>query len=132
VLLNDLSQWAGNEKTHRDLVALRNEITHNFKRYFHDNAMLDMTCQRYWLALQAARMHITGTVLEVGKNKHSASQADRRKGKGKALTTVQENRAVSIYRDRVRDGEKYGAIRDLAKQFKTSETTIKSLVKRAD
>ena len=65
VLLNDVAQWAGYEKAHAHLVGLRHDLVYKFKRYFDDTEALEMAVQAYWLALQAARMQITGTALEI-------------------------------------------------------------------
>ena len=131
VLLNDVAQWAGYEKAHAHLVGLRHDLVYKFKRYFDDTEAIELAVQAYWLALQATRMQITGTTLEKAKNKHSATQSQRRRGKGKALTPAQERRLVYQYQNRVFNGEKWGAIRELAAQFRTSETTVKTLLKNA-
>ncbi len=131
VLLNDLVQWAGNEKAHARLVGLRNDLAYKFKRYFDDTEALEMAVEIYWQTLQSTRKQITGVMLEAAKIKYSATQSKRRRGKGKALTPAQERRLVYQYQNRVFNGEKWGAIRELAAQFRTSETTVKTLLKNA-
>lgn len=64
VLLNDVQQWVGREDEHAYLVGLRSELGCKFKRYFDDTEVLNVVVQRYWLALQAVRMKITGVALE--------------------------------------------------------------------
>lgn len=64
VWLNDPLAWSGHEKSQQGLAALRDDLTHKFAQYFHNNAMLEIHCERYWLAIQAAQMHIRGTQLE--------------------------------------------------------------------
>lgn len=131
VFLNDHTQWLGNEKSRQGFATLRHELTHTYRQHYHDNAMLELAVERYWLALQAVRMHTSGVKLETANNKYRKVQSKRRAGKGKVLTPSQEQRVVSRYKNRVENGEKYGAIRDIAEEFKTSETTIKKLLKSA-
>ena len=60
--------------------------------------------------------------------KHRSDQSNRRKGKG-TLTADKKKRIQEMYKKCVEDGEKYGAIRTLAKCYGVSESTIKTILK---
>jgi len=131
VLLNDSPQWAGHDAKRQRLAALRRELNHIFKRHFADTERLALQVKNYHQAFDSVRMHITGMELETARNSYRKSQSERRAGKGNALTLEQEKQVISRYRYRLQNGEKYGAVRDLAATFRTSETTIKNLLKNA-
>lgn len=130
VMLNDDIQWEGHEAARQKLAASRHELTHIYKQHFHDNDKLENQCRIYWMALQATRMHITGTVLETKINDYSNSQSNRRKGKG-LLTASEKKRIQDGYKNRINRGEKYGAIREFADAYRVSETTIKNVLDEA-
>ena len=58
----------------------------------------------------------------------SKLQAERRLGKGK-ISNSSKDRVQKLYDARVKNGEKYGAIKALAYQFGYSEATIKIIIK---
>ena len=58
----------------------------------------------------------------------SKLQAQRRIGKGKISLSAKE-RIQKIYLERVKNGHKYGAIKELSYQFGYSEATIKTIIK---
>ena len=124
VLLNDTAQWVGNEKARQGLATLRHELTHTYKQYFHDNAMLEMACERYWLAIQTVRMSITGRGLEEKTNRHSAAQSKRRTGE----TKLKESEKRQVIREYEAAVVKYGTIKELARRFNVSDDTISRTV----
>ena len=58
----------------------------------------------------------------------SKLQAERRLGKG-TISNSSKDRVKKLYDARVKNGEKYGAIKALAYQFGYSEATIKTIIK---
>ena len=58
----------------------------------------------------------------------SKLQAHRRLGKGK-ISNSAKGRVQKLYDERVKNGRKYGAIKELAYQFGYSEATIKTIIK---
>jgi hypothetical protein len=58
----------------------------------------------------------------------SKLQAQRRIGKGK-ISQSSKDRIQKIYQERVNNGHKYGAIKELSYQFGYSEATIKTIIK---
>lgn len=56
------------------------------------------------------------------------NQAARAKLRSAALTPAAKKRMVQQYMDRVRNGQKYGAIKALARAFGVSERTVSSIV----
>lgn len=58
----------------------------------------------------------------------SKLQSQRRIGKGK-ISQGAKDRVQNIYLERVKNGHKYGAIKELSYQFGCSEATIKTIIK---
>ena len=58
----------------------------------------------------------------------SKLQAQRRIGKGK-ISRSAKDRIQKIYQERVKNGHKYGSIKELSYQFGYSEATIKTIIK---
>ena len=130
-LLNDEPKWVGHEEKRQILADLRLELAHHFRLHFADTDRLDLLVESYHQAFDMVRMQITGLVLATAQNRHRKSQSKRRLGKGLALTPQMEKRVIERYQERVKNGEKYGAVRGLAEIFRVSETTIKKLLKNA-
>jgi hypothetical protein len=60
--------------------------------------------------------------------RYRSAQADRARGSGK-LTEAAKERIRSQYARRVRDGQKYGAIKAIARALDVSEKTISAIVR---
>lgn len=133
--INTDAHWADTEfqgkENRNELIQLRHRLTKTFHDYNGDNYVIQLEAERLYAVAQWIASHIAGYKVARKYKNYADTQADRRKGKGKALTPVQEKRLVSEYQHRVSNGEKWGAIRELAAQFGTSETTVKTLLKNA-
>jgi len=71
---------------------------------------------------------LLGRQLSAKAKQYATYQSIKRKGKT-ALTQSQQNRVKTQYETRVRNGEKYGALKALSAQFDVSVSTIKNILK---
>ncbi len=129
--LNTEAVWTDRPNDRLILIRLRQRLKGIATAKVFDNDLFKVSTDALFYAAEAISNNVAGCTLQLLRIKHSESQSNRRKDKGKALSPQQEQRLIARYQFRVANGEKYGAVRDLAADFHTSETTVKNLLKKA-